>query len=1063
MINKKFYEFFSLIFFVLLSYSSYAQTRIISGNVQDENNQPLNLVSVSEVGGSKHTITDKRGNYSIEVSSDIKFLRFDYTGKTEVVKLIIAGQALNVQMISSDSKLNDVVVIGYGTQKRGDINNAVSSINAKDIANLPQASVDQMMQGKAAGVTITQNSGAPGSNTSVHIRGITGFGASEPLYVIDGVEAVGPGGAPSVQMTTPGSSQQETGVSPLAMLNPNDIESIDILKDAAATAIYGSRGANGVVIITTKKGRGSAVLNYDAFVGDQSQGKFLKTMNLPQYARFENVLATTFGEQPRIDFINSNALGQGTNWQKAVFRNALETSHNISVSGSSNKTDYYFSGGYFDQDGTVLGFNFKRYTFRSNINSQVTSWLKMGGTIGGMRSNQNIGMGDNTGVIYYALMTPPDQPVYNADGTYAGPSISSDGTVLGGLNPVQQALSKTNSLIRSEVNGSMYANINFSKDLYLHSEVGGDFNWADNLTFNPTYSYGLTGTDPSKWQTNNTATMGRMMSNSQYWSWKEYLNFNHNWGKSDVNAMAGREVWYSSWDQLGLAGTGFVAGNSLKSIALATKQSPATETQSTSVMESYLARVVYSYDNKYAITANIRSDRSSNFAQGHQVGVFPGVAVSWKISNESFFNNAKDVMDNLKLRLSYGSNGNSGVPAYAFGSSLHTVQTWQGTGFVVNNVPNYNLTWETAVQFNAGLDFGFLNERVSGSADYYVKTAKNFLFHEPLPAFLVGGPNDYGDQTSVVSPPWVNAGNIRNTGFEFTINSKNIDHKDFQWNTTLTFTHYNNRVTSLNGMAPIVQSKSLAYITLANITRTTVGGPVGEFYGYKVKGIINSQSDLAWLAKHPQNVTGTPQVVTSDRTNANHIWLGDIEYQGNNDGAPNTMYALGSPSPDFTYGLTNTFDYKKFELSLFIYGSQGGKILNALAIQTMGLNSMYQNQLASAANFWTPENTHTNIPAPYGGLGNANVVMSDRWLESASFLRFQNVRLGYSLPESWAKHIALKSLKAYVSAQNLFVITGYSGLDPEIGSYNQDPTMQNIDVGRYPSPRVFTFGINAQF
>lgn len=1061
MIKEKFYKFLAFFSFILFTGSVYAQTQTVTGNVKDENGQPLSLVSVSEVGGPKHALTDKNGNYSIEVSADTKFLQFSYTGKKSIVKAFTAGQSLNVQMESNDSRLNDVVVIGYGTQKRGDVNGAVSSISAKDIADLPQAGIDQMMQGKVAGVTVTQNSGQPGSNTSVHIRGITSFSGTEPLYVIDGVEVSG--NAPGVQQTTPGSSQQETGVSPLAMLNPNDIESIDVLKDAAATAIYGSRAANGVVFITTKHGRGSAVLSYDAFVGDQQQGKFLKTMDLPQYARLENSLAVAYGEQPRADFASPDALGPGTDWQKAIFRNALEMNHNISVSGSSNKTDYYLSGGYFDQDGTVLGFNFKRYTFRSSINSQVANWLKIGGSVGGMRSNQNIGMGDNTGVIYDALLATPDQPIYNADGSYAGPSVSSSGTVQGGPNPVQQALSKTNNLVRNEINGSVYADINFYKDLSLHSELDGDFNWADNLTFNPTYSYGMVGTDPSKWQTNNTATMGRLMSNSVYWSWKEYFNYNHSWGKSSINAMAGHEVWYSSWDQLGFTGTGFVAGNTLKSIALATKQSPVTENNSSSVMESFLARAIYTYDNKYSITANIRRDKSSNFAEGHNVAYFPGVAVSWKISNEPFMADTKNVLDNLKLRLSYGETGNSSIPAYAYGATLNPVQTWSNTGFVVANVPNYNLKWETAIQSNAGLDFGFLNERISGSIDYYIKTSKNFLFHKPLPAFLVGGANDYGDQTSVVSPPYVNAGNIRNAGFELTINSKNIVRKDFQWNTTLTFSHYNNKITSLNGVPAIVQSKSLAYITLPNITRTVVGKPIGEFYGYKVKGIINSQSDLEYLATHPQNVTGTPQVVTSDRTNANHVWLGDIEYEGNNDGAPNTQYALGNPNPDFTYGLTNTFDYKNFELSLFIYGSQGGKIVNALAIQLMGLNSLYQNQLASAANFWTPQNTHTNVPAPYGGLGNANVVMSDRWLESASFLRFQNIRLGYNLPENWAKHVAMKSLKAYISAQNLFVITGYSGLDPEIGSYNQDPTMQNIDVGRYPSPRVFTFGINAQF
>ncbi|ANI90260.1 hypothetical protein A9P82_13740 [Arachidicoccus ginsenosidimutans] len=1061
MINRKVYRFFAFIFFLLPATFAFAQTRTVSGNVKDESGQPLSLVAIKEVGGTRHALTDDKGNFTITISVNTKLLQFSYTGKKDVVKAIIDGQLLNVQMESADSKLGDVVVIGYGTQKRGDVNSAASSISAKDIANLPQASVDQMMQGKAAGVTVTQNSGQPGSATSVHIRGITSFGGTDPLYVIDGVEMSG--NASSVQLTTPGSSQQETGVSPLAMLNPNDIESIDILKDAAATAIYGSRGANGVVFITTKHGRGTTTLSYDAFVGWQSQGKYLKMMNLQQYANLENNLAVAYGQQPRVEFANPGALGTGTNWQKAIFRNALETSHNISVAGSSNKTDYYLSGGYFDQDGTVLGFNFKRYTFRASINSHVNNWLKMGGTFGAMRSNQNVGMGDNTGIIYYALLTPPDQPIYNADGSYAGPSVSSTGTRQGNINPVQQALSLTNNLIRSEVNGSVYADINFFKDLSLHSELDGDFNWADNYTFNPTYNYGMTGTDPNTWLTNNNASLQRMLSNSTYWSWKEYFNYNHTWGKSSVNAIAGHEVWESDWDQLSMGASGFVAGNDLKSIQLAATQNPASETESPSVMESFLARVIYTYGNKYSITANIRRDKSSNFYEGNNVGYFPGVAVSWKISNESFMNNTKNVLSTLKLRLSYGTNGNSSVPAYAYGSVLNARVVASGTGFVVANVANPNLKWETAVQSNGGLDFGLLNERISGSFDYYVKTAKNFLFHQPLPAFLVGGPNDYGDATAVISAPYVNAGNIRNTGFDISINSKNIMHKDFQWNTLLTFSHYNNKVMSLNGAPAINQSLTLAYVTLSNITKTVVGMPVGEFYGYKVKGIINSESDLQYLAAHPQNVTGTAQVVTSDRTNPNHVWYGDLEYQGNNDGAPNTQYALGSPNPDFTYGLTNTFDYKDFELSVFLYGSQGGKILNALAVRTMGLSDLYLNQSASAANFWTPQNTHTDVPAPYPGLGNANLVMSDRWLESASFLRFQNVRLGYNLPNNWAKRIAMKSLKAYISAQNLFVITGYSGLDPEVGSHNQDPTMQNIDLGRYPSPRVFTFGINAQF
>ncbi len=559
--------------------------------------------------------------------------------------------------------------------------------------------------------------------------------------------------------------------------------------------------------------------------------------------------------------------------------------------------------------------------------------------------------------------------------------------------------------------------------------------------------------------------MNRLVTNSTYWSWKEYFNYAHTWGKSNLTALAGREVWNSTYDQLPLSGSGFVAGNNIQSIALANSVGASVnEFKQSQVMESYLARAIYTYNNKYSITANIRSDRSSNFAAGHQTGYFPGASVSWRLSEEPFMASIKSVANNIKIRLGYGTTGNSNVPGYAYGASLRAVPGNFGTGFIINNVANPGLTWETAIQKDAGLDLSLIN-RIDVTFDYYDKTSNHFLFQQPLPYFLVGGPNEYGDNPAGIQPPYINAGEIENKGFEFSINSKNISKKDFTWVSNLTFSHYTNRVNSLNGAPAINQSVNLSYISLP-ATSTIVGQPVGEFYGYKVVGVIKNEAQLKYLSAHPQNVTGTPQEVTNDPNNSNSIWLGDLQYKDTNgDGKVdvNDRVPLGSPNPDFTYGFTNTFTYKDFDLSIFIYGSHGGKILDALEYETAGLSTLYTNQLASAANYWTPSNSNSNIPAPRAGIGNPNLVMSDRFLESASFLRLQNVRLGYTLPVEWAKHVAMTGLKVYVSGQNLFVITNYPGLDPEVGSFNQNPTLQNIDLGRYPSPRIFTFGINAQF
>ncbi|MDB5138851.1 MAG: TonB-dependent Receptor Plug Domain protein [Mucilaginibacter sp.] len=1039
---------------------------VIKGTVTDDKGVTLPGVSVTVKGTTIGAITDVSGKYTLTVPATGKTLVFSFIGMERQEVSIGTKTVINISMqLSSTALANvDVVSIGYGSQRRQDVNGAISSVSAKDILDIPQPSIDQMLQGKAAGVTVTQNSGAPGATVSVRVRGITSFNGSEPLYVIDGV-AIDGNANNGHQLTSQVSpSQQETSASPLAQLNPDDIESIDVLKDASATAIYGSRGSNGVVIITTKKGKnGTAKIDYDGYYGVQTQGKFLKMMNLPQYAAYENSLASEFGQQPRIEFSDPSVLGPGTNWQYAIFKNAPEQSHTLSISGAKDGTDYYISGGYYTQEGTVLASSFNRYTFHTTVNSQVKDWFKVGTSISANQSYENIGLGNSYGIIYNALLQAPDAAVYNADGSFAGPAVV-NGTIEGGLNPVQQALSITNNIKRSNIQGNFYGDVIFNKDFSLHSEIDGNFNWSEAKAFLPTYSYGATGSSVAF--VNTQAALNEYNAYDSYWNWVEHLNYNHTFGKKHVvSALVGHEVWESNSDGIQAGTTGFTAGNTIQTLNLGTQANNTLgEPKGSTSMESWLARIIYTFDNKYSITASDRSDRSSNFSQGHQTGYFPGVAVSWRLSEEPFMAGVKQFADNIKIRAGYGTTGNSNIPQYRYGTAISPVVTGLGTGFSFYNFSNPNLTWETAIQKNIGLDFSILNSRIYASIDAFDKTSKNFLFQQPLPAFLGGGTAEYSN-AAIVQPPYVNAGEIENKGIELSITSRNIVSKDFSWTTNVIFSHYTNKVISLNGFPSIIGTVSTGFGPSIPASYTQVGGPVGEFYGYKVQGIIKTTAQLQQLAAHPQNVVGIPSTVSSDRTLSNGVYLGDIQYYGenNNGNSPNTQYALGNPNPDFTYSITNTFNYKDFDLSIFLNGSYGGKILNAVDYQIAGMYGLYQNQLATQANFWTPSNPNSNIPTPRSGFGNNNLVMSDRFLESASYLRLQNVRLGYNLPAKWARYVKMTHLKAFVSGQNLYVFTKYSGLDPEVGSLNQNPTLQNIDYGRYPSPRVITFGLNAEF
>ncbi|PWK77203.1 TonB-linked SusC/RagA family outer membrane protein [Mucilaginibacter oryzae] len=1034
-----------------------AQEITVSGKVTDIKGEPIPGVNIVIKGSRAGTITDTKGNYKIKVPDTKSTLVFSFIGFA--TKEIAVGDQSNIDviLIAESTNIADVVVIGYGTQKRGDLTGAISSIRAKDIANSPQVSVDQMLQGKAAGLTISQNSGAPGSNTSVRVRGVTSLsGSNEPLYVIDGVPISGDAtnqstsGRSALQTSNSaagGNAEAQTSVSPLSLINPSDIESIDVLKDASATAIYGNRASNGVIIITTKRGKtGKAHISYDGYAGIQNVTRRIQMMDLRQYATLQNALGDVYGTGRRDEFADPTLLGKGTNWQDAIFRTAIQQSHQVSVSGGKDGVNYYLSGGYLNQDGIIIGSNFNRYNLRTNIDAQVNDWFKLGISLTGSHSNERVVVGDNNGIVYNALLQAPDLSVTNPDGSYTGPPANDPRAAGGVLNPVAQALNISNILNRNNINTNLYNDIRLYKDLTLRSELGGDFNFSDNNAFTPTYTYGRF--------TNPTATLNERFQQSSFMIWKEYLNYTHKFGaKNDFNAVLGHEAQKVNWRGIEAGRQGFYS-NDVQTLNLGQAITATNdEYKGKQTQESYYARVIYTYNNKYSLTSTIRQDISSKFAAGHRTGYFPSFAAFWRMSEEPFMRNFKNIADNVKIRLGYGQVGNQEVPNNLYNAILSPAITGLGTGFQFTQIPSEKLKWQTSIQYNAGLDFSILKGRVDASVDFYDKTSKNFIFQLTLPAYVLGDFSYLGG----INAPYVNLGKLDNRGVDISINSRNIATDNFKWNTSIVFSRYKNTVKELgNGLDQILGSVTNAYL-VSTVSRTVVGGPIGEFYGYKVKGIFKTTDQLA----NAPIQFGRPVTNTSAGT-----WLGDVQYVDvNKDGKidENDRTDLGNPNPKFTYGITNNFSYKAFDLGIFLNGSYGSKILSLMDPTLGGLASTYQNQYASVANFWTPQNSQSDIPAPKSGIDNPNLKISDRFIHSGSYLRIQNINLGWKVPSAWIRRAKLSSLRIYSSVQNLYTFTSYKGFDPELGSYNQNAILTNIDIGRYPIARTVTFGVNAQF
>ena len=1056
---KKLLSFFKLqnnrnlinTFLIIICSVSFANAQtIVKGVVSDKDGLTLPGVNVIVKNTKTGLITDFDGNFQVDVPSN-GILVFSYIGfKTQEVS-VNGKTTINVVLEESTTELDAVVVIGYGTQKKEDVNGAISSIKAKDIEDLKVVSAEQMLQGKLAGVAVSSSSGQPGSASSVRVRGITSLsGTNEPLYIIDGVPVSGDATGKSSSGRPLGggdfTSRGDVTVSPLAMLNPNDIESVDVLKDASATAIYGSRGANGVILITTKSGKkGTGKIAYETYTSFIKNSKDLDVMNLQEYAIHQNALATAFGQEPRVEFSHPELLGAGTDWQDEVYRTAIAKSHQLSFSGSKEGIDYYISGNYLDQEGTIIGSGYKRYGLRTNMNGKVKDWLKVGTNLSGTITNQKLTVSNNYfGIISNTLLQSPDIPVRNPDGSFAGPPANQSVTY---YNPVAEALSTSNKLIRKNFLGNFYADLDLFKGLKYRFELGANTEFSEGDLFRPSYAWGA--------QVNEFADLDVSRQNWYSVNVKNLLTYDRTFSKHRITVLAGQESNDNHWEGISAYATGFLT-NTIPTINNADPDlSTVTGYKGSASLYSLFGRIIYDFDNRYGLSASYRGDKSSKFdpVTKKQWGYFPAVALSWKLSNEAFMEGTKKYVDNIKFRLGYGETGNQQIPNNTYAAFLNSQNSAIGPGFLIANLPNPDVTWESLVQKNLGIDFTVLDSKLGVSVDMYVKDSKDFLFKKPLPGYLTGGGSQYGGQDS----PYLNTGSIRNKGIEISVNYATDSAKDFSWSTNFVFSKNKNEVLSLDPSVKLFQDFNTNGYQPYTVTNSVVGQPVGQFYGYVDEGLFNNIDDLnAAPIQFGQSVgTGNGQT-----------YLGDVKYKDiNGDGVINSddRTFIGNPNPDFTFGFTNNFKYKNFDLSVFIQGSYGNDILNLTRRAGISNSQLYVNQFTEAANYWTTTNTDTNIPRPVGSTSSPNVQISSRFIEDGSYARIQNLTFGYSLPSDLISKLKLSRLRIYGSVQNLYTFTNYSGYDPEVGSLNQNALLTGIDSGKYPLPRTIAFGMNVEF
>jgi len=929
-------------------------------------------------------------------------MKLNYLSSTIAIAAFYLSGSLYAQKSDTlkEKNIEEVVVIGYGKAKAKDLTGSVSVINLNKTGNQPVADIGQAIQGRASGVTVI-NSGEPGSNVTFRIRGTGTIQNNNPLIVVDGMPLNGG----------------------LNQINMSDVESINILKDASSTAIYGSRGANGVVMITTKRGAKGGILNFDTFTGIQSVSNMIKVLDASQYAQLNNEMLANGGLTPNPEFANPSSLGAGTNWLGALFNPSILSSYSLSYGDRSEKSNLYVSTSYFNQKGVVLNTNYDRYIVQINGDTKLKSFLKVGNSVKLQHDIKKNGSYDIKGTI----LSLPTRPIYDTNGNWAGPG--SNPLLYGDIdNPIGKATIVENSTKGYNIQGNIYAEAEIIKDLKFKSLGGIETNIWYNRTWSPKYSWGV------KSQENSYLFEGSNRSITLLWD--NTLTYDKTIGKHHINAVVGSSAQNNKYNYLSASVQKFASDNT-QQIDNGILQPVQHGNASEWAIMSYLGRVNYNFANKYYVTATIRRDGSSRFGMDNRWGWFPSAALAWRISNENFLKNS-NVINNLKLRLGYGITGNQEIGNYSFSSSYNTYLYNFNNSYVSavlpTVLPNPNVKWEGQEQYNAGFDLDLFNNRISLIVDGYVKNTNDMLV--PMSVPVTSGYSD-------VYVPSINAGKIQNKGFEVTLSTKNIIKNDFKWSSDAVFSYNKNNVESINSDTPIITASGGFNSAIGLIK---AGYPVNVFYGYITDGIFQNQAEVD---SHAIQMPGS--------NSATSTAPGDIRFKDlNNDGVINDKdrTVIGNPNPKFTFSLNNTFNYKNFDLTIFLQGSYGNDIFNANRMYTEAM-SIIQNQSTAVLGRWTGEGTSNNIPRAIYGDPNQNSRVSDRYIEDGSYLKIKNINLSYTLPKTVFGQ-NFNSVKIFVSAQNLVTWTKYSGFDPEV-------PVNGIDNGTYPITRTVSLGLNIGF
>lgn len=1044
----------------------------IKGKVVDASGETVIGANVLEKGTTNGVITDIDGNFIINVASGAT-LEISYIGYVTQTVKITNQTSLDIVLKEDSETLEEVVVVGYGTMKKSDLSGASVSVGEDAIKGSVITNLDQSLQGRAAGVSAVSTSGAPGSSSSIRVRGQATINSNaEPLYVIDGVIVQGGGtsGSDFGLGDALGNGSVST-ISPLSTINPSDIVSMEILKDASATAIYGAQGANGVVLITTKRGKaGEAKFTYDGMMAVQRQTKRLDMMNLREFANYYNEFVQVGELDVNGYYADPSILGKGTNWQDAVFQTALQHQHQISADGGTEKIKYYVSASYMDQDGTLIGSNFNRYSFRVNLDSQLKSWLKLGLSATYSSTDEDLKLADGEqGIINYSLKTVPDIPIYDIDGNYA--TIVREGYT--NPNPIAMAMMDQVLLNRQKLTGNIFFEVTPIKNLVWHAELGYDISASKGERYKPMVDFG-------SWKRDSNFSSIQKNS-SKFWQVKNYVTYSGMIDKHNFTAMLGQECWASNYDNISVSNTS-LPSDAVHNPSLGTATPVIGSGFGSSAMASFFTRLTYNYDNRYYGTYTYRYDGSSNFGPDNRWAGFHAVAGSWRFSNESFFKPLAGVVSNGKLRLGWGQTGNANIGGYLWGTSIVKMSSSLGTGYRPKNIPNTGIKWESQEQWNVGLDLGFIQDRVNLIVDWYKKVSNDMLMALQLPSYM----GTQGNTSSRLDPPYGNYGSIENAGVEISLNTHPLVGK-FQWDSDFQISFNKNKLKALTGTA---NAQIVGYGQWNDVVSVSnVGESLYNFYGYVCDGVYQDFEDLQKSPKPEQY----PSNGVFNRKNT--VWVGDIKYKdisgpdGKPDGVINEYDKtnLGSPMPKFTFGWTNTFRYKDFDLSVFINGSYGNKVMNYLGMQLTHMNSAWENQLQSVTDrarlepidankiypsgqYWYDDVTNVKVANPDAVLPRASIQdpndndrISDRYIEDGSYVRLKNITLGYTFPGKMVKKWGLNNLRVYANIQNLLTLTGYSGYDPEIGASTQSANVYGLDYGRYPSPTVYSFGLNVSF